>query len=447
MPGSFDLKLLAFLRADGPQTPGSLMAKLDISQPTLSRMVRAQKKTLIALGASRNRKLAALRSIRNLGGEFPVFQIGENGDITRIGTLYSLYPALFSFLPKDDPFKPEVYPGVPFFLDDARPQGFLGRSFSLKHSELQLPPRTLDWTQDDVLEAMARRGEDLVGNLMIGAESFERLQVSLGSRTQTIDAAHVDEAYIQAAQAATEGDLVGSSAGGEHPKFGATITHKKHVTSKVLVKFSPKGDSFQAKRWRDLLISESAALTLLQSHGLESVQNRIIDAGGRIFLETIRFDRVGARGRKGVLSLGALENEWTGGSPHWATTALQLRQEDRIGEEDLGKIQTLECFGRLIANSDRHPGNLSFYWNPGDARARLAPVYDMLPMLYAPTTGGEDAGRTFQLPTYDHTLLSAWKTALPMAKEYWETLAGDTRLSKEFRRIARENIGILSSKF
>ncbi len=198
-----------------------------------------------------------------------------------------------------------------------------------------------------------------------------------------------------------------------------------------------------SQRWRDLLICEALALETLRDQGVTAAEARIIEARGRTFLETIRFDRVGLSGRKGVLSLSALENEWTGHGENWAVSGKLLEREKKISEDDLRTIQKLECFGRLIANSDRHPGNLSFFWQPGDSQVALTPVYDMLPMLYAPSAGGEDTGKILSLPTYDHTLLGSWKEALLIAIQYWEKVCQDTRISSEFRKIAVQNRSML----
>jgi hypothetical protein len=64
-------------------------------------------------------------------------------------------------------------------------------------------------------------------------------------------------------------------------------------------------------------------------------------------------------------------------------------------------------------------------------------------LLYAPSGAGEDIGREFSLPTYDHTLLSAWKKALPIARPYWERVAADERISGKFRTIAKKNLKLL----
>jgi hypothetical protein len=433
-----DQRLLSLLQAEGPKSPAELISYFQVSQPTLFRWVKAQSQTLVTLGAARNRKLAALRAVRGLNSRIPVFQVSNEGKISSIGNLVSLYPSQSVFVPASSPSRPTFYPGLPFFLDDAKPQGFLGRSFGRKHSDLRLPPRISDWNNDDILEAIARRGEDLVGNLLVGDESFERYQLQYMADLEMVEEAQVCERYCANAQAAMDGHPSGSSAGGEQPKFGATLRQADGTIQKVLVKFSPAGDSFPAERWRDLLLCEFLALQLLSEHGILSVKSRILETGGRIFLETIRFDRVGLHGRRGVLSIGALENEFTGQVSNWAASAETLCQKKKISSEDLRTIQRLECFGRLIANSDRHPGNLSFFWSSEDGVTGLTPVYDMLPMLYAPFNG-EDVGRIFTLPTYEHTLLDAWKSVVSMAVSYWERVHEDTRISEKFRKIAESN--------
>jgi hypothetical protein len=69
-----------------------------------------------------------------------------------------------------------VMSGLPAELADARPSGFLGRHFAAVHADLRLPPRLSDWSDHHILLAMSRRGEDLLGNLVVGEESFARWQ-------------------------------------------------------------------------------------------------------------------------------------------------------------------------------------------------------------------------------------------------------------------------------
>ena len=52
----------------------------------------------------------------------------------------------------------------------AAPRGFLGRSFTGRHTDLGLPEDASNWSDHHILIALSRRGEDLPGNLVIGRE-------------------------------------------------------------------------------------------------------------------------------------------------------------------------------------------------------------------------------------------------------------------------------------
>ena len=52
---------------------------------------------------------------------------------------------------------------------------------------------------------------------------------------------------------------------------------------------------------------------------------------------------------------------------------------------DAPQLRLLEAYGVLIANTDRHDGNISLLLQ-GDDWA-LSPTYDRLPMGYAPVAG------------------------------------------------------------
>src|SRR5256885_12112298 len=43
----------------------------------------------------------------------------------------------------------EQHDGLPWFLDDMRPQGFIGRSFAHSHPELQLGGDPRQWGEED----------------------------------------------------------------------------------------------------------------------------------------------------------------------------------------------------------------------------------------------------------------------------------------------------------
>ena len=73
---------------------------------------------------------------------------------------------------------------------------------------------------------------------------------------------------------------------------------------------------------------------------------------------------------------------------------------------------------------------------------RLAPAYDVLPMLYAPVNG-EIVPRKLSPPMPTSETLDVWMPAMENASAYWAQLASDTRLSDNFRDIALENTRVL----
>ncbi len=84
-----------------------------------------------------------------------------------------------------------------------------------------------------------------------------------------------------------------------------------------------------------------------------------------------------------------------------------------------------------------HDGNLSFV--PGEPGLRLAPVYGMLPMLYAPQRGVEVPQRQFTVrlplpPEREH-----WHQAAQAAIDFWSRPGNDTRISESFRQTCRRN--------
>jgi hypothetical protein len=234
--------------------------------------------------------------------------------------------------------------------------------------------------------------------------------------------------------------LGGSSAGGEQPKFSAF----RHGRS-VLVKFSPAGDSPADQRWRDLLICEALALHTLGQAGIAAAPTEIVQAGGRVFLQSQRFDRT-AQGRVGMVSLDVYDREYIGQGTNWVDTAQRIDRAgpERLSVADVETLCLLDAYGALIANTDRHHGNISLLLH--NNRWQLAPAYDMLPMLYAPVAG-EIVARDFaaQPPRPSLHTLAVWPRALALAQTFWQAAAADQRISPPFQEIARANEHLLTS--
>ena len=247
---------------------------------------------------------------------------------------------------------------------------------------------------------------------------------------------HRNKHYPKVANLVLSHGQEGSSAAGEHPKF-LSICEKKGELIPVLVKFSPPVSDAISQRIADLLICEHIAHKILQKHGHAAPQSCLIRGEGRLFLEIERFDRNKSGGRLGIISLRALDLEFVGQLKSWADTSESLFRQKKIDEITYKKIVWLETFGRLIGNTDRNHGNISFFCD-GEKIKGLAPVYDMLPMMYAPQQN-QLVPRLFNPDPKKFSEISVWNDALIAAQVFWSQVHHHPQISEEFKVLIAEN--------
>ena len=427
--------------ATGPKIARELVSLVGASQPTLSRAIRELGTQVVILGRGRATRYARPRLVRGITSQFPVYRIDEAGDAHLLGLLQVLAGGHYWWQPEDSAKESRLSDYLPWFIQDMRPEGFVGRAFAQgQGADLGLPAKLTDWTDDDVLIALFRRGEDHIGNLIIGEESIERYLKFPQKPSPEVPEPARQQVYADLARAAMEGDPAGSSAGGEQPKFAAML-RAGDVRRHVLVKFSPPIIQADGQRWADLLLCEHLALEVVRDAGIPSASSRILEADSRVFLEVDRFDRVGSSGRSSLLSLRAIDGEYLGIGSDWAKCARGLLQAGVISPEDARKMRWLKVFGDLIGNTDMHLGNLSFI----RVRSRfyaLAPVYDMLPMLYRPVSG-ETPHREFAPGAMTLETADVRPEALQSALRFWDRAGAEPRLSDEFKAICRNNFSVL----
>lgn len=422
--------------SSGPRTAAELQATLGISQPTLSRLLATRTAEVCRLGRARATRYAWRRAVRGLAPSQPLYRVTHAGQVTRIGTLQVLQGG-FWFDDIEQPAASQWFDGLPWFLADMRPQGFLGQRFVRQLADMGLPESLSDWQDDHALVALAYRGEDALGNLILGEVSLTRWQETVG--TEVIALADRAAHYPRLAQAALAGEATGSSAGGEQPKFTAMVDER----GAVIVKFSELVSSPVGRRWADLIIAEHHALAVMAEAGQPAAQTEIIEAEGRVFLESCRFDRTGLRGRSGLISLGAIDDEFVGRRQHWLDTAEALAQQGRLGPESVVRVAWQQAFAVLIGNTDRHFGNLSVCYE-GRWPAIVAPAYDMLPMLDAPVRG-ELPERVFApvLPLICGETIA--RDAAAAAALFWQRVAEDARISPAYRACAERRAQLVSA--
>ena len=435
--------LLQILRIEHRLPAGELLERLQVSRPTLMRAVRALGPQVLARGQARRTSYAARRTVRGTLASLPLFRIDEQGRAHEVAKLLPTYPngCALEFMepfdwPLDGPMETGWFDGLPYPLEDMRPQGFLGRHFARHNASLlQLGEDPQHWSEDDTLYALALLGSDQPGCFILGEAAMRTWLAQSQQDPAAVDEATFQDAYLSMAAEAIARGVAGSSAGGEFPKFTA-VRRRGPSVSHVIVKFSGSDVSPGTRRWSDLLVCEHLALNSIADHlGLPASRSHVYQAGGRTFLQVERFDRHGAHGRSPVCSWAALNGAFFGlaGKP-WTRGAQALGAKGFVDEPGRRSIELLWDFGQLIANSDMHDGNLSFF--PG---LRVAPAYDMLPMLYAPVRGVELPQRTFAPALPLPADRGRWQIAAAAAQIFWTQASKDKRISKEFRVICASN--------
>jgi serine/threonine protein kinase HipA of HipAB toxin-antitoxin module len=305
-------------------------------------------------------------------------------------------------------------------MHDAAPKGFLGRSYVRHHADLGLPDDVSNWSDNHILVALSRRGEDLPGNLIIGRESFDRLQ-------QLRHEAHTESDYPRLSRDAIAGEHVGSSAGGEQPKFTAFVNGQHRI-----IKFATDATD-NARRWQDLLALEHVALQTLQDAGIDAATTELLDIDGLRCLVVDRFDRIGGTGRRAVMTLAAASGNVDGS---WADSAEEMRQQGELSDAGLHRIALLDAFGAQIANGDRHHYNVALF--PTQTGYDVAPAYDQLPMSYVPPASGNFRNEAIRQPHAAVNTLEVWEEARGHANEFWRR-ASELKLSDSMQAIVREH--------
>lgn len=435
-----------------PRAGGGELCRLlkGINRSTLARLIAQIDNEVVRRGGSRRTRYAMRRSLRGRNDSLPLYRVDAAGAGHAVGSLDLTYPegSALSFNQSwawplsEGPMSDGWFDGLPYPLLDMQPQGFIGRNFAHLNAQiLDVSPNLSDWSDDDVVHVLATYGQDQSGDLILGDRAYQRhLDARRGWESRLIGTDRLAATYPEHARLALAQGIAGPSAAGEFPKFTA-MRDIEGTPVAVIVKFSGADGSTAVRRWADLLICEHLALeTLTAELDIDASHSAIHLHDGRTFLELVRFDRCGAHGRMPLCSLASLSGALVGkAGVSWPVVVEALQRNRWLSSEVLNQVKRLWWFGKLIANTDMHEGNLSFH--PG---LTLAPAYDMLPMQYAPLRGGEVPPQGFVPALPPPPDAGEWRVAARVAIAYWNRCATDSRISQSFRTICMENAAILA---
>lgn len=429
------INIREFLRR-GPATSKEIQAATGLSQAGVSRQLQAMDSNIVRLTDSRPPRYALTCPAFGADDRLDLYMVDPHGNSVCVGVLRPL--AHGGFFLKPGIGMPAIllgenrdglYDGLPWFLDDLRPQGFIGRQIAaqMHAQDADFPADPRHWNSNHIGRYLISNGDDLSGNFKLGPLAHLRLRHP--------PVAVSTQAYPALAEQVLRGEVPGSSAGGEQPKFTA---FSAELQAHVIVKFSPPGNDPLARRWRDILLTEYHATEVLHEQSWPAAETRLMEIEGRLFLESRRFDRSGMHGRMPMVSLQAADAEFTGLGSNWVRVMAALDKLGLVSRQHLIDVQLLWCFGRLINNTDMHLGNLSLAIE-GDV-FRLLPAYDMCSMGFAPK-GGELLPFEFATPDLER---EGFDSAIPelarrMARSFWLRLKADPRISDELRQFLQNN--------
>ncbi|WP_377154621.1 HipA domain-containing protein [Roseateles sp. UC29_93] len=334
----------------------------------------------------------------------------------------------------DDEGRVTLYDGLPPYMNFAAPSGFLGKQLAHELAPMHDFPQSLsEWRDEHRITYLFTHGLNLPGNLVFGNAS---LQMDLELRkARPTPVREKSLAYLDMASA-LKGSVYGLGAGGEQPKFLWLTEDAGHV----IVKFAKLGS-----RMAELLPLEHLALRSLGEVGVPAARTQLLIAGDYVFLEVQRFDRVGLNGRVGMLSAGAVDDEFFGKRDSWSEFAARCVAAKSLSAEDARHVHTMAAFSELIGNGDRHFENLSLLIDERGEYQGIAPAYDILPMRYASIGGGVDPDLRPIEPKVGPigARPEVWERAARAAQRFWtaaqtETLAAP--LSDEMKALAAENL-------
>ena len=229
------LEILSF----GPATTRTLAAGTGMTRQTVNRKLRDLGDAVVKFDKVRPPLYYAVTEAFRSGSNIPLAAVDPHGNTNLWGVLRPLAHGGFYLQPTA--IAPKVltghkgdglFDGLPYFLDDMRPQGFIGRQIAreLNAQSDIFPPDPRNWNQEQIGRYLVANGDDLPGNLKIGSMALDRVR-------RPPQKSRRDD-YPELADKAVEGEVHGSSAGGEQAKFATYSRERGACNCKI---FSKRG--------------------------------------------------------------------------------------------------------------------------------------------------------------------------------------------------------------
>jgi HipA-like C-terminal domain len=420
-------------------TAAKLCTATGKSQSSVSLALQALNDRICKIGAARSTRYGLRKPILDLQATQPLLLINKGGETERFGALSQLSNGAIHVRASavfNDAEWLTAPNKLPWFLAPIRPQGFLGRALRVLRPDFANDPDAWSVEQALYMEVLY---DEPTGAFTLGTLKDRLLaELPIDMANRALRYAHYDGLTAQIGNTLP----TRSSAGGEQPKFitsFATPEKYKHV----IVKFSPPRGIPFGERWHALLHLEHLAHQVLGEQGVAVAETSIVESATRTYLESTRFDRIGLVGMRHVVAIDAIDREWNSARrENWVMNAAAIRDKGLIDSDSVSTIARIFAFGQYIGNTDMHFGNLSFYVDDVvTPRICLAPVHDMLPMMWRPDIHSSGLDLTpvrLQPQVAGHAV--AYAEALKWARIFWQRAAALPSLDGPMRLACATNL-------
>ncbi len=168
----------------GPSTSKEIQAATSLSQSSVARRLRSMGDNVVQIQKGKSVRYAVTCNAFGVNDKIPLGMVDHLGKVSVAAYLRPLSHGGFFLQPvaKAPPLLlgesgTGLHDGLPYFLYDLRPQGFLGKQIAGKMAtRLEgSPSDTRQWTSSHIGKYLISNGDDLPGNFILGEQSILRL--------------------------------------------------------------------------------------------------------------------------------------------------------------------------------------------------------------------------------------------------------------------------------
>ena len=155
-----------------------LCKELSISQSTLSRAIKELGQDIVRMGLEKRPVYAMKRNIAEVGDSCPVFSVSNSGQLKHALDLIPIKPRSFWVNSHSNKYESRHYTDLPYWLNDYRPSGYLGRLIPKRYPEFSFPADIRLWSAESCIRFWCALGADLPENLIFGQQAAALLAKS-----------------------------------------------------------------------------------------------------------------------------------------------------------------------------------------------------------------------------------------------------------------------------